>query len=156
MHDLLVAFDPQGHDVRADVRLQDQPRDAPFEIPHRLVRVLVHAAFGVDVDPAVAARGVRSGRGEGVAAVGGVGVGVGVGGGGRGEGVRKRERGWDGGEGGPGEQADGFEEGGLEEPAVRVFVQAVRGEDLAEDEEGGHGSVGWGVWLDFVGGDGLV
>lgn len=24
---------------------------------------------------------------------------------------------------------------------MRVFVQAVRGEDLAEDEEGGHGSV---------------
>lgn len=48
-----------------------------------------------------------------------------------------------GGEWGAGEQADGFAEGGLEGSAVRVFVEAVRGEDLAEDEEGGHGSVVW-------------
>lgn len=46
-----------------------------------------------------------------------------------------------GGERRTGEQADGFPEGGLEGAAVRVFVEAVRGEDLAEDEEGGHGSV---------------
>lgn len=54
------------------------------------------------------------------------------------------------GEGGAGEQADGFEEGGLEGSAVGVLVEAVGGEDLAEDEEGGHGSVGV-VRFGFVG-----
>ena len=73
MHDFFVAFDPHGYDIGTDVRLEYQTRDAPFEIPHRFLRVLVHAAFGEDVDPAVPARCVCGGRGEGVGAVGRVG-----------------------------------------------------------------------------------
>ena len=80
MHDLVIPFDPHGDNVRTLVRLQYQPRDAPFEIPHRFLRVLVHAAFGEYVDPGVAARGVGGGRGEGVGTVGAVGVGGGGGG----------------------------------------------------------------------------
>ena len=73
VHDFFVAFDPHWYDIGTDVRLEYQTRDAPFEIPHRFLRVLVHAAFGEDVDPAVSARGVRGGRREGVGAVGRVG-----------------------------------------------------------------------------------
>lgn len=40
-----------------------------------------------------------------------------------------------------GEQADGFAEGGLKGSTVWVFVEAVGGEDLAQDEEGRHCSV---------------
>lgn len=100
------------------------------------------------MDPAVSPRCVRGGRGEGVGAVGRVGeVGIrggeGVGEVGGFEGMGGRWGGGAcGGEWGAGEEADGFKEGGLEGPAVGVSVEAVGGEDLAEDEEGGHCSVG--------------
>ncbi len=114
----------------------------------------MYAAFGEDVDPGVLAGRVGGGGGEGVGAVGC----VGEGGGGGGEGVGD-VGGWGGrvrGEWGAGEEADGFEEGGLEGTAVRVFVEAVRGEDLAEGEEGGDCSGGLVVvsvcFLEGVGG----
>lgn len=43
---------------------------------------------------------------------------------------------------GAGEEADGFAHGGLEEAAVRGVGEAVGGEDLAQGEEYGEGSVG--------------
>lgn len=139
MHDLIIPLDPHGDDVRADVRFEDEAGDAPFEVAHLFVRVLVDFSFREDVDPAVASGGVggRGGGGgvvgvgvgwgdEGVGDVGG-GLGGGGGGGGRGE-VRA------------GEEADGLGHGWLEEAAEGGVGEAVGGEGLAEDEEGGEES----------------
>ena len=147
MHDLVVPLDPHGDYVRAAVRFEDQPRDAPFEVPHRLARVLVHAPFGEDVDPRVLPRGEGGGRGERVPAVGRVGVAVVRGGcewvgdigarrarvgrGGCFERLRRRR----GSEWRMGEEADRFADGGLEGPAVRRVGVAVRGQGLSQREE---------------------
>lgn len=98
------------------------------------------AAFGEDVDPAVLARCVGGGRGEGVAPVGRVGVCVarvreGVAYVWRAEGAVDGGCGGDCGgvglEGGLGEEADCFAHCGLEEASVGVFVEAVGREGLA-------------------------
>ena len=72
-HDELGPVNPHAHDVRAGFGFEDHAGDAPFEVPHDFVRVLVDFAFGEDVDPAVAAAWVEGWGGEGVLAVGCVG-----------------------------------------------------------------------------------
>lgn len=76
MHHSLIAVDKHGHDVRQRLGLQDQARDAPFEVAQRLERVLMDASFGENVHPAVAAGEVGGGRREDVAAGGCVGEGT--------------------------------------------------------------------------------
>jgi len=68
----LRAIDPHSQDVWTGFGLEDHSRDAPFEIAHDLVGVLVDLAFGEDVDPAVATTGVEGRGWEGIEAVGGV------------------------------------------------------------------------------------
>ena len=87
-HDELGPVDPHADDVGAGLGFEDHAGDAPFEVAHYLVRVLVDFAFGEDVDPAVAPAWVGGWGGEGVVAVGCVCEGGG------GEGVAGREGGW--------------------------------------------------------------
>lgn len=58
-HDLIIPFQPDGHNVRTLRRLKDQSRDTPFEVTHRLLRRLVDLAFREDVDPRVRVARVR-------------------------------------------------------------------------------------------------
>ena len=58
-HDELGPVDPHADDVGAGFRFEDHAGDAPFEVPHDLVRVLVDFAFGEDVNPAVATAGIE-------------------------------------------------------------------------------------------------
>lgn len=76
VHDLIGAFDPHGDDIRTFVRLEDEAGDAPFEVAHHLLRVLMDSSFGEDVDPGILSGVVGGGGGEGVDAVGGVCVGM--------------------------------------------------------------------------------
>ena len=72
-HDELRPVDPHAHDIWAGLGFEDHSRDAPFEVAHYFVWVLVDFAFGEDVDPAVAAAWIEGWSGEGVLAVGCVG-----------------------------------------------------------------------------------
>ena len=73
MHDAIISLDPDRNDIRTDAGLENQAGNPPFEVAHGFVCPLVDFAFGEDMDPAVAARGVRRRGREGVEAVGGVG-----------------------------------------------------------------------------------
>jgi len=63
VHDLVGAFDEHGDYVWALGGLEDEASDAPFEVAHAPVGVLMYHSFREDVDPTVGITGV-SGRSE--------------------------------------------------------------------------------------------
>ena len=136
VHDLLGAFDPHGNDVWASFWFEDKPCDAPFEVAHYFLGVLVDTTFGEDVKPGVAPRGVGGGGGEGVVAICAVGISGCCGGG---EGVCEvgGDGGWvrcgagGGAEGAGGEEPDRLCYGWLEEATVKGVGMPVGWEDLA-------------------------
>lgn len=100
--------------------------------------MLVHPAFGEDVDPGVPAVGVGGWSGEDVAAGGAVaelGGGKGVASEVHGRGRRERHGVGGAGKRTGGEETDGLRHGRLEEAAQGGMIEAMAWEDLAEGEE---------------------
>lgn len=153
VHHVAGSVDEHGDHVGHGLGLEDEAGDAPLEVAHLALRVLVHQALGKDVHPGVAVQEVGRGGNVHVAAGGGVGeaaVGegvlegfeevahgglLGVDGGGEGRVLARHLVGVGG------EETDGLGHARLEEPGVRRVHSAVNGEDLAEGEEGAKGSV---------------
>jgi hypothetical protein len=53
VHDIVKPLDPHRHHIRALVRLENESRNAPFEVTHGLAWCLVDLALGEDVNPRV-------------------------------------------------------------------------------------------------------
>ena len=138
MVNLLVPLDPHGHNVRARIGFENEACNTPLEVAHCALRVLVHEAFGEDVDPGVLAGRVGGWGWKGVGTVGSVrqvGLGERVGDlRRRGKWKRKWERSGKNWMVGSciriGEQTDGLRHGGLEQTAEGGVATTVSREDL--------------------------